>query len=821
VRSFVSISVLTAALALSSCASTAQTHTSAASGTHMATEGPIWKAIETPSPIGIIYMSPGQIKRVSTVDALPVPITRLAGGVPAPDMVGLGIHIYSDQYGADLQAPSTAKGETILQITADTPNGFRAISIPIVVTPHHIQEFVYAPLPGRNVSKVFVAGSFNGWSQGADELKKEADGTFKLSRPFEAGRHTYKFVVDGEWMPDPKNPLQESGGYGNSILDIRGETEQVMDLRVLGSAMRGSGPQGGVKAVLPSGDKLLPHRTFVVLNNELLSRDEFAVDETSGVIRLNSNRWLRENNVTIFTRSEANKRGRIAYHVASSDAARTPRDEVIYFPMTDRFFDGDPSLNRPSDHAELHPNANYIGGDWAGITQKIQEGYFTKLGVSTLWISPVVKNTQKIEKEFPSPNRLFSSYHGYWPVDSYATNEQFGSMDDLKQLVDTAHDHGIAVLFDFVANHVHEDHPLFKEHPDWVTPAKMPDGRDNIRLFEEVRIGTWFDTFLPTLDYTNRPEITKYQVDNAIFWMKETGIDGFRQDAVKHIPESFWKELTKRINKEVAIPEGRAVYQVGETISDRQTINLYLSTEMLTGQFDFPLYFKARDVLAMGNASMGELADEAMRSQIEYPAGAIMSPLLGNHDVTRFMAFADGDIPKDTNEGELGYTNPPQVDHAESYKKLQLAFAYLMTVPGAPAIFYGDEIGLSGAGDPDNRRPMPWGNWDENQKATHDTVSTLTEARHSSIALRRGVFQPIMQSAERVVYARVALDETVIVALCRKPSDGTATVQLPDYFGSEVQMQTLCSSDLQATVSGNKIELTNDGDYAWGIWRVE
>lgn len=786
----------------------------------MSTEGPIWKSGETPSPLGITYMSPGEIKRVSTVGALPRPIKRLAGGTNAPGVPGLGIHVYSDQYGADFQAPTTAKGDTIVIISAETEAGLEKIAVPVVVTPMHQQEFVYTPLPGKNVSKVFVAGSFNGWSQGADELEKQPDGSFKLTRPFEVGRYTYKFVVDGDWVPDTKNPLQEDGGYGNSILDIAGEREEFLELRVLGASMPNSGSQGGIQAVLPQGEKLLPQSVSVVLNNQLLTADEFETDPERGVIRLKAKNWLRENNVTIFVRSESNRKGRIAYHVAASDAARTPRDEVIYFPMTDRFYDGDPSLNRPSDNPDLHPNANYVGGDWAGIRKKIEDGYFTNLGVSTLWISPVVKNTPKIEREFPKPNRLFSSYHGYWPVDSYATNEQFGSMDDLKALVNTAHDHGIAVLFDFVANHVHEDHPLYKEHPDWVTPAKMPDGRDNIRLFEEVRIGTWFDTFLPTLDYTNRYEITKYQVDNAIFWMKETGIDGFRQDAVKHIPETFWKELTKRINKEIAIPQGRTVYQVGETISDRQTINLYLSTEMLTGQFDFPLYFKARDVLASGVGSMGDLADEAMRSQAEYPAGAIMSPLLGNHDVTRFMAFADGDIPKDTNEGELGYTNPPKVDNAESYKKLQLAFAYLMTLPGAPAIFYGDEIGLTGAGDPDNRRPMPWGNWDKNQTASHDTVAQLTKLRHDSIALRRGVFQPIMQSAERVVYARVALDETVIVALSRKPSDSAATVALPEYFGSLKGLELLGASGMKGSLDGGRLQL-NDGEYSWGVWRAK
>lgn len=782
---------------------------------------PIWRITDTPAPIDIVRLHPGESRRVSFARATHSPLVEVTGVQALRDSFQGTLEFRLDAKGATVKAPEGSAGRAIVVAGIRTRDGSEQVAFPVVVSPMPIHEFTYTPPEGKSVSRVVAAGSFNGWSQTSDELVKGPDGVFRLRRAIEAGRHTYKFVVDGEWLPDTANPKQESGGYGNSVLEIEGTREETFGFAVLGGAMPGSGPQGGVAPVLPPGDRLVPESVAIFVNNRAIGPDEYGIDPDSGAIALKvpPEKWLGENFVTVLGRSREGRLGEVAFASTGAAPARSPRDEVIYFPMTDRFADGDPARNRPSTVEGLHPLANYHGGDWAGIRQKIEEGYFSDLGVTTIWISPVVKNTQKTEREFPKPNRLFTAYHGYWPVDSYQTNEQFGSMDDLRALVDAAHRRGIAVLFDFVANHVHEDHPLYREHPDWVTARKMPDGRDNIRLFDEVRIGTWFDTFLPTLDYANRPEIVKYQVDNAVYWLRESGADGLRQDAVKHIPELFWQALTERLDREFGEKESRLVYQVGETISDRSTINLYVTPEMMHGQFDFPLYFKLREVFALGNGSMAELAAEAGRSQTEYPIGSIMSPLLGNHDMVRFMAYADGDCPAGTNEGELGYTNPPQVDNDSSHEKLRLAFAFLMGIPGPPTIFYGDEVGLSGAGDPDNRRPMPWAGLKPIQLETREAVAALAKARGGSVALRRGHFEPLHASAERMVFARVTPGETVLVALSRNPADSGMTLALPGWMGSPRGLEPLVESGLTATLQGNRFDV-RDGGHAYGMWRV-
>ncbi len=782
---------------------------------------PIWKVSETPSPIDIVRLHPGETRRVSFARATRAPLVEVSAVQAMPDALQGALEFQPDPKGVTVTAPIGTAGRTVVAATLRTAAGSEQVSFPVVVAPTPMHEFAYHPPADGTIHRVVVAGSFNGWNQSSDELQKGADGVFRLRRPIEAGRHTYKFVVDGEWIADPSNPNRESGGYGNSVLEIEGAREESFGFAVLGGRMPGSGPQGGVAAVLPADDALDPDSVAILVNNRRLGSDEYHLDAAAGTIALDvaPEHWLGENFVTVLGRSKGGRLGEVSFPSTGASPPRSPRDEVIYFPMTDRFADGDPSRNHPSTAEGLHPLANYHGGDWAGIRRKIEEGYFTNLGVTTIWISPVVKNTPKTEREFPKPHRLFTSYHGYWPVDSYETNEQFGSIEDLRALVRSAHARGIAVLFDFVANHVHEDHPLHREHPDWVTPRKTPDGRDNIRLFDEVRIGTWFDTFLPTLDYANRPEIVKYQVDNAVYWLRESGADGLRQDAVKHIPELFWQALTTRLDDEFGAREGRLVYQVGETISDRATINLYVTPEMMHGQFDFPLYFKLREVLALDAGSMAELAAEAGRSQSDYPIGSIMSPLLGNHDMVRFMAYADGDCPAGTNEAELGYTNPPRVDHESSYDKLRLAFAFLMGVPGPPTIFYGDEIGLSGAADPDNRRPMPWEGLTPVQVRTREAVAALAKARASSVALRRGYFEPLHASAERMVFARVTPGETVLVALARNPADASMTFRLPAWMGMPSRLEPLVSSGIAAELESNRI-VFNDGGHTYGMWRV-
>ncbi|MEO8376993.1 MAG: alpha-amylase family glycosyl hydrolase, partial [Candidatus Sumerlaeota bacterium] len=356
------------------------------------------------------------------------------------------------------------------------------------------------------------------------------------------------------------------------------------------------------------------------------------------------------------------------------------------------------------------------------------------------------------------------------------------------------------------------------------TPLILPNGVTNIRLYDEHPLTTWFDSFLPDIDYDGNPDVVATVVNSAEYWIRQTDADGFRHDAVKHVPLQFWRALTNRIDQQFLDKQKRLIYQVGETISGYSTVSEYVGTDLLTGQFDFPTYFTLQNVLARGTGQMSDLAGSIRNAQANYGPASIMSPLLGNHDVARFMAFADGDITpamSDAQVKELAFSdNTPKVDHSTSYKKLQLAFAFLDSLPAPPTLYYGDEIAMTGAGDPDNRRPMQWDGWNEDQKATHDLVAKLNHARAKSIALRRGATQILYESDERLVIARIAPEQTVLIVLNRAPKDRMLAMTLPSYWSDSPKLEELVVSGVKGSLKNRSLMVESD-DYSFGIWEVK
>ncbi len=763
--------------------------------------GPIWQHTGEPRPIGIVRMVPGE-ERVLSIIGLGGDFTPEVRSVSVEGPGVSGAMVGKD--GIHLRAAGNAGGMVLVRVESSTGS----YTIPVSVERHPSVPFGYVPEEGEEPESVLVAGSFTGWEGQAVELPLQADGTYFAEVRVPPGDHEYKLIVDGEWIPDPANPRVQEGGYGNSLLTVEVPDERRLAFHPLGAQQVSGGGQAGI-LLQPLGEvEPVAEGVSLLLNNEDVEggHHRFDPERNAAVFHFPHELWhARESEITLLYEHDDGKIEGASFRFADAAAARSPRDEIIYSIVTDRFHDGNPALNRPAEHPELYPIANHKGGDWAGITQKLDEGYFERLGATTLWISPVNKNTPKVEQESIEPGRYFTSYHGYWPISSTETNEQFGSMEDLRHLVSTAQGNGMAVLLDFVANHVHEDHPVLREHGDFITPYELPDGRKNLRLWNEHPYTTWFDDFLPSLDFEASDELVEFQTGNAAWWLLETGADGFRHDAVKHIPTHFWMRLTERLHTGVVLPEGRRVYQLGETIDSPETIRRYIGADMMDGQFDFPVYFSIQNVIARGQGDMQEIARAVRRSKTAYPASAINSPLAGNHDVPRFMAYADGilDGPDAPDARDLAFEDPPDVLHDSSYRKLQLAFGLVFALDGPPTVYYGDEIGMTGAADPDNRRFMQWDGWNEHQEATFDLVSRLAHARQDSIALRRGALVLWNSTEERLAIARVAPEETVLVFLARQPEDVDQDIPLPAFLEGARRLEPLVEHGTRVRLRGD------------------
>ena len=761
----------------------------------------IWQAPLAPHPVGLVRVRAGEQATVSLRKAaLPMVEEVLAlRGLPPQ---GLEAERLGDAVRFTVQ-DSVPSGLVPLQATVRTTAGdVEIVDFHLFVRRDPAVPFAFQPPPGASPARVAVAGSFNGWNSAAEELERQPDGSFAGTLRIAPGEWSYKLVVDGEWLADPANPRVDSTGYGNSLLTVQGEGIEEARLRVQPPADDGR----TVRVALPEawGDESRDRFT-VVLNNKVIP-PVVEQDGATRAIALPQELLGLENNLTIIAQAPR----RVAVAELAWDfpgAPRSPKDEVIYFAMTDRFRNGDASNDTPSGREDVHALADYHGGDWAGLRQKIAEGYFDDLGVTSLWLSPANLNTFNVERDAKPPHRLFTSYHGYWPVSMTETNPAFGSMDELRALVAEANTAGIAVLLDFVANHVHRDHPLLQEHPDWITPLEAPDGQPNIRRFDEYPLTTWFDDFLPTLDYTQSPVLTEKVVKNALWWLEQTGADGFRFDAVKHIPTPFWRELAAALDREFLAPRGQRVYTLGETISGRGTVREYLGPDLLEGQFDFPLLFTLQGVVGRGEGSLADLAASLEASRDEYPPGAIMSPLLGNHDVARFLAYLDGDLAPGMDEKELGFTSAPQIDDPATLRKWEAAMALLFALPGPPTLYYGDEIGLTGAGDPDNRRPMPWGELAPGQERVRETVAQLAKVRAGSVALRRGRLEVLHADEQALVLARIAPTEVALFGFAR--NEGPLRVKMGADWQEWLERST---SPGQGTRAGFRL---TDGVFEW------
>ena len=183
-----------------------------------------------------------------------------------------------------------------------------------------------------------------------------------------------------------------------------------------------------------------------------------------------------------------------------------------------------------------------------------------------------------------------------------------------------------------------------KGHRDWFGTFNLPNGRLNLRLWDEYRLTTWFEPYIPSFDYLSSNEALESMTDNAVWWLNETNADGYRHDAVKHVPNEFWRLLTKKIKKEIAIPRNTHVYQIGESFGGIDMIASYVNNGQLSAQFNFNLYDVAIPTFLNEKASFKLLDYQMQKSFHVYGVNHLMGNVMDSHDKIRYMAYADGDL---------------------------------------------------------------------------------------------------------------------------------------------------------------------------------
>ncbi len=638
-------------------------------------------------------------------------------------------------------------------------------------------------------SDVSVAGTFNGWDASATPMEEVSGGVFGLTLDLAPGDYAYKFVErDGgdTWTCDPDAPYfqcDEGTPYEPECplgADACNSMKRVPDCRrprlVLGSLSVDR--DAGRADVSVSWAQGLGHGELdafeATLDGEVL--ENFSADgSTVALTGLSEGRHTLRMELTDTDGFEAEP-----LYVPFWTDDRSWGTGVLYYAFVDRFENGDTSLDG-AEGTSLEIT-DYLGGDWAGLTERLD--YLDALGVTALWITAPQDNPAGAWGE--KCGQDFSGYHGYWPASQKGLEDHFGDEEDFRTLIDEAHARGMRVLTDWVANHVHTDHAWWSSHSDWFNDryiCEEDEDGDGVVNWDQRPETCWFDDFLPDLRYYELEPLVR-SVDDAIDFIKEWELDGYRVDAVKHMPHSVYTNLQARIRDE--IEHGYAggdedFYTVGETFTtDRGLVAAYVNEEELDAQFDFPLYFDILSILGRGEGELWELEASHQQSEIEYYP-ATMSTFLGNHDVERFIAHAAGEVGSLWGDG-MCPDGPVRVDESapdwdEPYERLELAWTWLFTRRGLPLVYYGDELGLPGYYDPDNRQLMRFpGELSDRERGVLEHVCALANGRQQWPVLAEGTGRIWMgydpgngvYDPDRIAWTRVdGLGDQVLVVVNR------------------------------------------------------
>jgi glycosidase len=449
------------------------------------------------------------------------------------------------------------------------------------------------------------------------------------------------------------------------------------------------------------------------------------------------------------------------------------QDATIYQIMLDRY--------RGAGGAVLAPPANpgaRAGGTLDGVRAEVEKGTFESLGVSVLWLSPVYENPK--EPRVGRDGHMSESYHGYWPQDTRKVDARLGGDAALHALVDAAHAHGLRVLLDIVPNHVYEKNSRYLQHgaEGWfhVGPTACVCGESGCSWGDFITTCE-FATYLPDYRFEDA-EVRRIAAEDAAFWRDTFDIDGFRIDAIPMMPRLATR-FTMRSLRDSLAPR-QASFSIGEVytgpgLGGLQSIKYHLGADGLDAAFHFPLMWSMRDALATDRAGLDaiEAALAAGEQQLQ-GSGSLLGVMMDNHDTSRFVSEADG-----TAGADPWSAAPAQPTSPDVYARHAMALTLLFASPGIPVLYYGDEVGLAGAGDPDSRRVMP----DDAallplQKDARSLASNLANLRRCSPALRRGARAPLRATSELLAFSRDAGDGQPVYAIFSKAT-GPMSLALP------------------------------------------
>ena len=400
-------------------------------------------------------------------------------------------------------------------------------------------------------------------------------------------------------------------------------------------------------------------------------------------------------------------------------------DAVFYQIFPERFANGDPTLDPPGVVPwDAEPTRdNFFGGDLKGITEHLD--HIVSVGANAIYLTPIFQA---------------DTNHRYDATDYFRVDERLGDLAAFRTFVAEAHARGIRIVLDAVLNHGGDGHPHFRDvveneadspYVNWYYVEDFP-----VRPHPEPNYRTCSGCYYLPKWNAHNPEVRAHHYAVARYWI-EQGIDGWRLDVPYFINRNFWRDFRK-----VVKGLGEDLYIVAEEWREPEE---WLQGDLADGTMNYTLHDLVLGFTADGTVDGPAFAEgmTALRDRIPEAARPAMLNLLGSHDTVRLLTR-----------------------HGDDVEAVDRAYALLFAAQGAPMVYYGDEVGLTGENDPGCRGAMPW---DEARWNTRilESVRGWTSARAASTALRRGDQEVVALGPDAVAIVRRTADETVVVVVNR------------------------------------------------------
>ncbi|MFC1569525.1 alpha-amylase family glycosyl hydrolase [bacterium] len=687
------------------------------------------------------------------------------------------------------------------------------------------------------VENIFLAGTFNDWSDSRAPMSDEdGDGVYEVTILMRPGTYQYKFVVDGAWITDPEAEAyaDEGRGESNALITVtedqaspvfkRGDAHiftdrlaQTFDYFLVNPMETGLEfrTRAYVKDVMliellyGSSEETITHCVFNPTENDgifqyyrvFIEMDpennlDFVLCFQDGEIKLYSTPqgfipdlpaltdWFHYHAKTLprFTVPDWVQQG-IFYQIfperfCNRDQTNDPDFSESYYQgktklppegkLNGEYFhlvqdwDDISGLSLSPYRTDGRPDLySFYGGDIQGVMDKLN--YLKDLGITIIYFNPLNQG---------------KSNHKYDPVDYLSIDPHFADESTFKAFVKKAHKKGIRVIVDMAFNHTGDSHFAFLDTQEKGPDSKywlwyewhdwpLPEGGCPTPCFY---YDCWWDFPLhPNLNFDlSRPnpkendirniseaepnqEVVDYILEVARYWLGDLDIDGFRLDVPNEVPFWFWAEF-RRVVEEVK-PDA---FLIGEIWGNAMP---WLGPTCFHSTMNYK-YFRdpVLKFIGKGQGSAKEFDQTLTTGRNLYPLQASLSMmnLMGSHDTERIIHQADGNV-----------------------RRVMLAALFSMTYPGVPHIYYGDEVGLEGGKDPDNRRTFPW-NWKSSHKrrGVHDFYRKLVRLRHRYSALRTGQFKSVFSTGKTFAYIREDQDHRFLIILHNENQINTVCIPL-------------------------------------------